>query len=72
MSTDTPSTSTPTWDPAIITGAVFAIMAVVLGIPGAILAIKKLRTSRSATQGTMTIPPLEAFGLKKRWANALD
>jgi ABC-type Fe3+ transport system permease subunit len=41
--------SQPIWNTTTIIGAVFAILAVILGIPGAILAYKKLR-NRKATR----------------------
>jgi hypothetical protein len=40
------------WDtPIIIIGAVFAVIAVILGLPGAILAIRNLRGHSSARKG---------------------
>jgi hypothetical protein len=47
--------SQPTWNPPIIIGALFAILAVILGIPGAILAFKKLR-NRKATRNNGKSP----------------
>jgi hypothetical protein len=40
-----------TWSPPIIIGAAFAIFAVILGIPGALLATKKLQRRQDSNEG---------------------
>ncbi|KAF2647681.1 hypothetical protein K491DRAFT_292389 [Lophiostoma macrostomum CBS 122681] len=40
-----------TWSTPVIVGAIFAILAVILGVPGAILAVMKLQSRTRARRG---------------------
>lgn len=49
ISTDLPSTADcpTTWSNPVIISTIFVILAIIIGIPGAVLAIKKIQRRRS-------------------------